>query len=218
MLFALRGSQVLHEVPSQLVHELRNSGKLFSRKLLGGSCGLPRRVAGILGFRIARFVQVNLIFTDLIDISDLVGIFRHDDFLFCAPLSVRIYMLMRLVGGLRIFRSEFFQLLNPFGLLVLPFLLLQRILHGPVEVLRTEGLQYPVSGFQVLDFVQLGEIGQGGTALFGFLEAVAVQFQQLDAPPDSGLGEPRLVGDLLHCLPEVHHHLEALRLFVDGEV
>ena len=93
-------------------------------------------------------------------------------------------MLMRLVGGLRIFRSEFFQLLNPFGLLVLPFLLLQRILHGPVEVLRTEGLQYPVSGFQVLDFVQLGEIGQGGTALFGFLEAVAVQFQQLDENPD----------------------------------
>lgn len=96
-------------------------------------------------------------------------------------------MFVCLVGGLRIFHGEFFELLNPFGLLVLPFLLFQRILHSPVEVLGAEGLQHPVSGFQVLDFVQLGEVRQGCTALFGFLEAVVVQFQQLDTPPNGGL-------------------------------
>lgn len=91
-------------------------------------------------------------------------------------------------------------------------------LDSSIEVLGADGFQNLITDIQIFDFVQLSEIGQCCATLFGFLEAIMVQLQQLDAPPYSGLGEPRLVGDLLHCLPKVHHHLEALRLFVDGEV
>lgn len=125
---------------------------------------------------------------------------------------------MRLVCSIRIFRGKLFELLNPLSLFMLPLLFFQRCLHGPVEVLGADGFQNFVAGIQVLDFVQLGEIREGRTTLFGLFEAVVVQLQQLDTPPNGGLGKAGLVGNLLYRLPEIHHHLEALGLFVDGEV
>ena len=127
-------------------------------------------------------------------------------------------MCVSAVIGIRIFHSKLAKLLNPFSLSMLVFLVRQGILHGAVEVLGTEGFQHLVPGIQVLDFVKYNKIGKSCATLLCLFEVVVVQFQQLDAPPDGGLREAGAVCDALHSITHVQHHLEALRLLVDGEI
>ena len=155
---------------------------------------------------------------DLVAVRYAIGIVRHFNVLASVPISVPGNVCVSTVIGIGIFHSKLAKLLNPFSLSMLVFLVRQGILHGAVEVLGTEGFQHLVPGIQVLDFVKFNKIGKGCATLLCLFEVVVVQFQQLDAPPDSGLREAGAVCDTLHGITHVQHHLEALRLLVDGEI
>ena len=148
-------------------------------KLVSSPCRFSCGVFLVLDSCISLLVEDNVSFANLEHIFDLTGIIRYGELVFAVhfPAAPAFHVGVFLPVGIIYSPCELLKFSND----------VQRILHSPVEVLRAEGLQYPVSGFQVLDFVQLGEVRQGCTALFGFLEAVVVQFQQLDTPPNGGL-------------------------------
>ena len=158
-------------------------------KLVSSPCRFSCGVFLVLDSCISLLVEDNVSFANLEHIFDLTGIIRYGELVFAVhfPAAPAFHVGVFLPVGIIYSPCELLKFSNDVIPVMVPLLRVQRILHSPVELLRAEGLQYPVSGFQVLDFVQLGEVRQGCTALFGFLEAVVVQFQQLDTPPNGGL-------------------------------
>ena len=155
---------------------------------------------------------------DLVAVRYAVGIVRRFNVLAGVPISVSGNVRVSAVIGIRIFHGKLAKLLDPFSFSVLVFLVGQGVLHLTVKISRAEGFKHPVPGIQILDFVKFNKIGKGCAALLCLFEVVVVQFQQLDAPSDGGLREAGAVCDALHSIAHVQHHLEALRLLVDGEI
>ena len=94
--------------------------------------------------------------------------------------------------------------------------------QGPVkagpEIVGADAFQYLILGLLGVQFVQQSKVSQRGAALDTLFEFLAVKGEQLHAAANRGFGKARLVGDLLHAVAEVHHHLEALGLLIDGQI
>ena len=98
------------------------------------------------------------------------------------------------------------------------FLSLNRDRQFISEIVGADRVQHLILQGRVLDFVQFHVIHKIGPALHRSLELLLVKGQQFHPAADCGLRETGLSGNFLHRVAHVHHHLESLRLLVDGQV
>ena len=98
------------------------------------------------------------------------------------------------------------------------FLFPQCPVKAGTEVVGADTFQNLVLGLLGVQLVQQSKVSQRGAALDTLFELLAVKGEQFHAAADCAFGKARLVGDLLHAVAEVHHHLEALGLLIDGQI
>ena len=107
---------------------------------------------------------------------------------------------------------------SPFSKFLLDFLLGNQAFQNAVEVRRADCVKRLVLVFGAVQFVKLQIVIECCATSFGFLKFLAVEVEQLHAASDGGLRKTGLFCDLSYGITHVEHHLEALRLLIDGQI
>ena len=107
---------------------------------------------------------------------------------------------------------------SPFSKFLLDFLLGNQAFQNAVEVRRADCVKRLVLVFGAVQLVKLQIIVERRTAGFSFLEFLPVEVKQFYTAANGGLREAGFFGDFSYGIAHVEHHLEALRLLIDGQI
>ena len=224
MLFEYAVRKLFDEILAQFKMGLRDFRKFIFGLFVSAAPFLAGFGFGVWLLRLlALLVERNSGRICPVEVTNVVSILRHGHFSFQIPAVIPVaidhtdVLAVELAGSFNLI-CKLVCNFSPFSKFLSDFLLGNQTFQNAVEICCADGVKGLVLVFGTVQLVKLQIIVERRTAGFSFLEFLPVEVKQFYTAANGGLREAGFFGDFSYGIAHVEHHLEALRLLIDGQI